>query len=222
MRLCGTFAGRSGVSLKSCLTLWLSIGMVGVVGAAEGQTPRGDNQSQAEPIEEIEVRGQGSLISLRKDIVNAETQVYNLFNQFNDVREFNITCEEAMVTGSRIAERECVPVYMQRARRTNVSNFLFSDLTPPSVSGTGPGTGAKSLNARGVQETEQELWFHNQPKHREMNAKFLELSSQHPELAAAAQDLQTKRERLAELEASQREESALGRFFARIGGKGEE
>ncbi|MES2604007.1 MAG: hypothetical protein V4603_03660 [Pseudomonadota bacterium] len=180
------------------MSLW-----IGTVSAAQGQAPR------SEPIEQIDITGRSSLIALQTEINNAEIRMFNLFNELNDVRRFDISCESVMITGSRIAERECVPIYMKRARRTNVDNFLFSDMKPPQN-----GTGARSVNTRGVQDTEQLLWFKNRPKTREFNVKFRELASQHPELASAALELQTKKQRLEELEARRRNESAVGQLFS--------
>jgi hypothetical protein len=216
MRLSGIFEGRPIAALVPCLTLLL---WIGTAGAAVGQAPRSSPESGDGTIEEIEITGRKSLISLRTEIANSEIRMFDLFNQFNDVREFTISCETVMITGSRIPERECVPYYMKWARQENVSNFLFSDLTPKPA--TAPKAGA-SLDTRGVQQSEQELWFQAQPKHREFNTKFRELVSEHPELASAALDLQTKKQRLAELEERQKNQSLPGRFFSAFRGNKED
>jgi hypothetical protein len=209
MRLSGIFQSRSRASLLSFFTLWL---WSGIAGAAQGPAP------QNEPIEEIEITGRASRLALRADIVDTELRMFNLFNQLNDVPEFKINCEAVIVTTSRIADRECVPVYMKRMRHSNVQNFLFSDITPPAASDAIRAAGGKSMDIKGVQESEQQMWFRSNPKHREFNAKFRELAAQNPALASAALELQTKQQRLEELEQREREESALGRFFSRFGG----
>jgi hypothetical protein len=213
MRPDRAFAGRPGARLVLCLMLGLWIGVAG----AQEQAPQRNPEAQGEPVEEIEVTGRRSLLALQAEIVDAEIRMFNLFNDLNDVPEFDISCEAVMVTGSRVAERECVPVYMKRMRRNNVDNFLFSDITPPSASDTIRAAGGKSFDVKGGQDSEQLLWFRNQPKTRAFNVKFSELASAHPELAAAALDLQAKRQRLEELEERRRDESALGRFFAGFG-----
>ncbi|MES2604009.1 MAG: hypothetical protein V4603_03670 [Pseudomonadota bacterium] len=162
-------------------------------------------------MEEIEITGRATRLQLHADIENAEIRMFGLFNQLNDVRQFDISCEAVIVTGSRIAERECVPLYMKRTRHANVQRFLFSDLTPNR--GNKPSGGA-SMDLKGVQDSEEIMWFKNQPKTREFTAKFQALAAEHPDLAAAAQDLQSKRQRLEELEARRRNEGAVGRFLS--------
>lgn len=219
MRLFGISGKTSDASLAGCLILGL---WIGVAGAAEEQVPQRSPELQDEPIEEIAIVGRRALMALRAEIVDAEIRMFGLFNQFNDTREFDIKCETVMVTGSRIPDRECVPTYMKRARRTNAHNFLFSDVTPPNPSDPNRPIGSKSLNTKGVQTNEQELWLQNDPKHKAFNARFRELAAQHPELATAALDLHARRQRLETLEQRQRQEGAMGRFFSRFGGKDEE
>jgi hypothetical protein len=214
MRSHEAFEVKLSTSQMCCLALWLWICMVGAV---QAQPQQSDLQSGSDPIEEVEVTGQASRLALRVEIVAAETRMFDLFNQLNDMRQFNISCEAVMVTGSRIAERECVPAYMKRARMTSAQNFLLFDLTP-HIPGSKMG-GGKSLGTKGAPEAQQQLWFRNNHKHEAFNANFRELAAQHPQLASAALDLQAKRARLEELEASQRKEGTLGRIFGGFGGK---
>ncbi|MES2604008.1 MAG: hypothetical protein V4603_03665 [Pseudomonadota bacterium] len=215
MRSRGIFASKRGTSLVSCLALSL---WIGTASAAQGQAPENNLDSQGRPIEQIDITGRKTMIALQVEINNAEIRMFNLFNQLNDVREFEISCQAVMITGSRIAERECVPMYMKRMRFRNVENFLFTDLTPPQVNEKPSGGWAMDL--KGVQDSEQLLWFKNQPKTRAFTTKFQELAADHADLAAAAQDLQAKRQRLEELEARRRTEGAVGRFLS--GDKDEE
>jgi hypothetical protein len=106
---------------------------------------------------------------------------------------------------------------MKRARMTSAQNFLLFDLAP-HIPGSKSGGGI-SLGTKGAPESQQQLWFRNNHKHRAFNANFRELAAQHPELASAAQDLQSKRQRLEELEERQRKEGALARLFAGFDGK---
>lgn len=200
MRLCEIHEGRPGAGLVSCLTLslWIS-----VVSAAETPVPETSRESRSDPIEEIEVTGRATRLQLRAEIEHAEIQMFGLFNQLNEEREFDVTCQPVMVTGSRIAERECVPIYMKRVRLNAAQKFLFTDLTPPPQDSIQTGSGV-SIDRGGLPETEAQLWFQNNPKHMEFNAKFRELAAQHPELAAAALDWKAKQQRLAELEESRR------------------
>lgn len=214
MRSGGIFASRRVNSLVHCLTSCLTLSLwIGTVSAAQGQAPANNLDSDGRPIEQIEITGRKTLIALQTEINNAEIRMFSLFNQLNDVREFDITCQAVMITGSRIAERECVPIFMKRARRNNVDKFLFSDINPPQP-GAGTPSGAASIDTKGVQDSEQELWFRNRPKTREFNTRFRELAAEHPELAAAALDLETKKQRLEELEERQRNEGTVGRFLS--------
>lgn len=213
MYSCGIFKGGHGTSQVACLTLWL---WMGVVCSAQGQAPQEEPESRGEPIEEVEVTGQTSRLALRAEIVASETRMFDLFNQINDKRQFDMSCEAVIVTGSRIPLRECVPVYMKRERMSSAKNFLLFDLTP-HIPGS-KGGGGISLSTKGAPEAEQLLWFRNNHKHEEFNTNFRELATQHPELAAAALELQAKRQRLDELEERQRKEGALGRMFSRFGG----
>jgi len=206
--------------LVSCLALlfWVDT----AIAADTRASPGGGLDSP----EEIAITGRRNLISLNAEIIDAEARMFDLFNELNDKREFDIRCEEAIVTGSRIPERECVPVYMKRARMTAAQRFLFFDLTPPggeNSSGPARNGGAISMNTRGApQLSEEQLWFHNNEKHTAFNARFRELAAQNPELASVALDLQAKRQLVEAYEARQRQESTLGRLFAAFGGKDDE
>lgn len=210
MQLPGASTRRPGANLGTCLALllWTSL-----AGAAVDPAPQGGSESLGNPVE-VEIIGQRSPLSLRLEIDAIEQRTFDLFNQFNDVREFDISCEKVIVTGSKIPERECTPRYMKRARSKNSQDFLLSDLN--SI------PGEPAVNTRGVPQTQQELWFQNQRKHEAFNARFRELAMQHPELAAATIELQVKRQRLRELEERQQGESALGRFFSGFGNRDED
>lgn len=214
------FMDRQIPGLLSCLALafWID-----TASAADIRAPL---EAGLDPAEEIAITGRRNLISLNAEIIDAEARMFDLFNELNDKREFDIRCEETIVTGSRIPERECVPVYMKRARMTAAQTFLFFDLTPPgggNSSGVARNGGAISMNTRGApQLSEEQLWFQNNRKHMAFNARFRELAAQHPELESVALELQAKRRQAEAYETRQREESTLGRFFAAFGDKDQE
>lgn len=202
-------------TLVSCLALlfWIDI-----AGAAEMHAPQ---KPAGEPAEEIEVLGRRGRLALRAEIVNVETRMFNLFNEFNDERQFDVFCDEGIVTGSRIPERKCAPRYMKRTSMTRAQEFLFSDLlgAKPDLN-TSDWMPGVSMNTVGTPpQTEELLWFHNNAKHRAFNEKFRELATRHPELNAIALDWQAKQRRLADMEAQQKKESVLGRFFGKFGRK---
>ena len=197
--------------LASCTALLLSFG---TAGAAETGTPR---SAELETPEEIQVLGRRGRLMLRAEIVRIEARMFNLFNEFNDVRQFDIFCEEAIITGSRIPERRCAPRYMKQAYSDTVQKFLFSDLRGPKPDGANGGVSMNTVGAQG--QTQEQLWLYNNPKHREFNDKFRELAAQHPELNATLLDWQAKQRVLEDLEAQQKDASALGRFFGKFGSK---
>lgn len=204
----------------SIVTLALLV-PIGTAGAAETASPSSRSGSQ-EPAEEIEVRGRRALIQLRAEIINLESRMYDLFNQLNDERQFDVICSEEIAKASRIPERECSPLYMRRARMMQAQRFVLFDLTPPNFDpARGPPRNgpSKSINTRGAPMSEAELWFHNDDKHRAFNAKFRELAAQHPELHNITRDWQDKQLRLVELEEEQRKNSLLGRFFSKFSRK---
>ena len=204
--------------LLSCLMLVPGADMAS---AADTRAPQNAGRK---PIEEIEVSGR-RLLALRVEIEGIENRMFDIFNALNDTPSFKIHCVETIVTGSRIPERECVPTYMKMARLNEAQKFLFFDLAPPNgqnSSGSPRNGGAVSMNTRGApQLTDEQLWFHNNPRHEAFNAKFRELAAQHPELMTVATELQVKRQQLLDSEARQRKESAVGRFFSAFGGNDE-
>lgn len=191
------FARIFTASLVSCVSLSL---WVASAAAAESQVSQSTSPGQDGSIEEIEVTGRASRLQLRSEIEFAEKRMFALFNELNDIKEFEIVCQSVMATGSRIAGRECVPTYMKRKRMDAVANFLLTDLTPPTAYEMSVQPGAVSVNTQGTPAAQQQIWDQNRSKHEEFNAKFRELASQNPELNAAALEFKEKKERLQQLE----------------------
>lgn len=69
----------------------------------------------AEPIEEITVVGERLLRDLRLDVQAARENVYGLFNSLNSNEEFDIHCDDAARTGTRMVERVCRPEFVDDA-----------------------------------------------------------------------------------------------------------
>ncbi|HWK52768.1 MAG TPA: hypothetical protein VNR18_00210 [Hyphomicrobiales bacterium] len=149
-----------------------------------------------ESIEEIEIVGQRTLSTLRLEIRREEEQMFDLFNDLNDVREFDVSCGEVIVTGSLIPARECVPRYIQRARFLNAQDFLQFGIP---------------------QKTEQELWWENRRKNEAFNAKIRSLAVEHPSLANTMLNLNAKKQHLQALEREQKD-GKVGRFLSRVFG----
>lgn len=58
-------------------------------------------------------------------IIEAEDQLYELFNSINSTDRFDIVCRKETRTGSNIPERVCTPKFLIEDSAANVSNFMF-------------------------------------------------------------------------------------------------
>lgn len=216
MRYIAIVRGISIAMLASCVALLASID------AAVAADSRAPQSAESETPEEIAVMGRRSLVRLKAEVISLQDRMFGLFNQLNENREFDIICSEEIVKASMIPERACVPIYMRRARWTETQQYLFIDLIPPNgenSSGPKRNGGAVSMNTLRAPMSDEELWFHNNPKHVAFNENFRALAAQHPELGAITLEWQEKQRRLAEAEAQRKKESALGRFFGKFGRK---
>jgi hypothetical protein len=65
------------------------------------------DEAADEPIEEITVVGEKTLLSLKFAAYQAEDDFFNLFNELNENDEFDVFCGREASTGSRIKRRRC-------------------------------------------------------------------------------------------------------------------
>jgi hypothetical protein len=77
--------------------------------SGECQSDADQSQEPSEPIEEIVVRGNKSLIILKHEMYEAEEALYGLFNSLNTDDDFDIHCYSEASTGSHIKQRVCRP-----------------------------------------------------------------------------------------------------------------
>ena len=61
------------------------------------------------PIEEIQVIGERTLLTMRNEIIREEENLYRIFNELNSHDRFDITCKEARRVFSHIPARNCYP-----------------------------------------------------------------------------------------------------------------
>ena len=151
------------------------------------------------PIEEIEVIGERSLISLEHEIRETEVQMYELFNDLNSTDDFDVTCRNVIHTGTLIPTWECDAGFMTRERFQNVQDFLQSGFIP---------------------RTDEQMYWENRHKVAALNAEMLALAKENPALARAMLDLHAKRQRMEELQRQKRENT--GGFFRRLFGREED
>lgn len=146
-------------------------------------------------IEEIEIIGQRPLRFLIQEIERVEEQMFDQFNELNDVNEFRVVCRSVIITGSKIPGRECVPVYIDRVRAQSAQDFLQFGIP---------------------QKPDSQIWFETREKQAAFNVKIRELAMENPGLANSMLELHAKRQQLEELQQRQRERNKgwLGRLFS--------
>ncbi len=73
----------------------------------------------SQPIEEIVVRYQRNFFRLKRDIVQAEENIFQLFNENNSSDKMDIICKKRKHTFSHILRRVCEPVFLSEMRTRN-------------------------------------------------------------------------------------------------------
>ena len=76
-----------------------------------------------EVAEEIVITGERSTMQLRIQLMEAEKQAYDIFNQFNDDRRFEISCSLSAPTGSRLLRQICQAEFEIQAMRGHAQDY---------------------------------------------------------------------------------------------------
>ena len=129
-------------------------------------------------IEEIIVIGELSKRAVRAQIIRVEGDIFSFYNDRNGNPELDIECREVALTGTRIPQRVCEPVFWTNARNRQVQNLIHE------WSGIAE---LENLSADVIQETE------------EMNRIYAELIKKYPSFAEALLVLEDLKARLQEL-----------------------
>ena len=74
-------------------------------------------------IEEVIVIGELSRPAVRSQIIRVETDIYNFYNANNGNKKLNIVCRQVALTGTRIPQRVCEPVFLTEARSRQMRRF---------------------------------------------------------------------------------------------------
>ncbi len=136
-------------------------------------------QAADEPdIEEIIVIGELSRSAVRSQIIRVETDIYNFYNANNGNKKLDIVCQNIALTGTRIPQRVCEPVFLTEARNREIRNFIHD------FSGVAE---LQALEANVKTETDA------------MNAVYAELIEKHASFAEALLILEDLKARLKEL-----------------------
>jgi hypothetical protein len=137
--------------------------------AAQLAAVTNDDIASAEQPEEIVVRGQRYRFQLRLQMQEAEREVYNVFNQFNDDKQFKIDCDMHQITGTRLASQVCQPAFEREA----LAMEAVSQGLDPANQGYSPFTEAQPSSA--VIAAGQ----------RQLQRKMREVAAEHPEFVDA-------------------------------------
>ena len=117
---------------RSKFLLYLLIGVIPVcLYGQEDENADPDQESQENvsqrPIEEIQVTGERTLLTMRNEIIREEENLYRIFNELNSHDRFDITCKEERRTWSYILARNCYPKFFTDLRRAE-NSFALSEL----------------------------------------------------------------------------------------------
>ena len=117
---------------RSKFLLYLLIGVIPVcLYGQEDENADPDQESQENvsqrPIEEIQVTGERTLLTMRNEIIREEENLYRIFNELNSHDRFDITCKEARRVYSHIPARNCYPKFFTDLRRAE-NSFALSEL----------------------------------------------------------------------------------------------
>ena len=92
-----------------------------------GQPVWGQEAGESE-IEEIIVIGELSRSAVRAQIVRVENDIYRFYNEHNGNQKLDIECRDIALTGTRIKQRVCEPVFWTEARAQTTQEF-FQEFT---------------------------------------------------------------------------------------------
>ena len=117
---------------RSKFLLYLLIGVIPVcLYGQEDENADPDQESQENvsqrPIEEIQVTGERTLLTMRNEIIREEENLYRIFNELNSHDRFNIKCKTERRTWSYILARNCYPKFFTDLRRAE-NSFAQSEL----------------------------------------------------------------------------------------------
>ena len=117
---------------RSKFLLYLLIGVIPVcLYGQEDENADPDQESQENvsqrPIEEIQVTGERTLLTMRNEIIREEENLYRIFNELNSHDRFDIKCKVERRTWSYILARNCYPKFFTDLRRAE-NSFALSEI----------------------------------------------------------------------------------------------
>lgn len=99
--------------------------------AEESKTPENDSENSRQ-IEEIRVTAAQSFFLLNSQIEYATARLYSVYNDLNEIEEYDVDCRNSDWTGTHIKQQECWPAFFDDivARNTQDARFGIAELMP--------------------------------------------------------------------------------------------
>lgn len=112
-------------------------------------------------------------MNLRVQLMESEKRAYDIFNQFNDEKRFNISCSIKPPTGSHLDRQICQPEFVIQANRGHAQDFLDSM------------AGAHSIPNGSVAPTHASMEFEILRQQGAYKQKIKKMAQEHPEFLEA-------------------------------------
>ena len=146
----------------------------------ENADPNQESQQTASqrPIEEIQVTGERTLLTMRNEIIREEENLYRIFNELNSHDRFNITCKEERRVYSHIPARNCYPKFFTDLRM-DTTRFAVGELRQAfSDDGVDPALFELGLSRI---ESDRELREKSAGDYQALSEEMLRIASENPD-----------------------------------------
>ena len=168
---------------RSKFLLYLLAGVIPVcLYGQEDENADPDQESQENvsqrPIEEIQVTGERTLLTMRNEIIREEENLYRIFNELNSHDRFDIKCKVERRTWSYILARNCYPKFFTDLRRAE-NSFALSELRQAfSDDGVDPALFELGLSRI---ESDRELREKSAGDYQALSEEMLRIASENPD-----------------------------------------
>ena len=146
----------------------------------ENADPNQESQQTASqrPIEEIQVTGERTLLTMRNEIIREEENLYRIFNELNSHDRFDITCKEERRVYSHIPARNCYPKFFTDLRM-DTTRFAVGELRQAfSDDGVDPALFELGLSRI---ESDRELREKAAGDYQALSEEMLRIASENPD-----------------------------------------
>jgi hypothetical protein len=152
------------IRARRAAAAWLGLLLLALSArAAAASAPSGQEDSLDEAIVSA---SRARLTAMRAEMVRLEDQFYARYNELNGNDEFDMHCARETRTGTRLARRECRPVFETRAIEAEAVEYYWMMLKDPPGSASAPVPAIVTIDVK-------------RPGFRR---NMIEVTRQHPEL----------------------------------------